>query len=144
MAANIENIDWLKHMRVAALVEPELFDERLPTEWVLRECRLAAALAVSECPAASVRLRAGRLTEDEFAGVVCDMVMRVARWHRMKTESNGSYSYTEHDPQSNTPGYDPSPRLFISKGERALLNGYSGSSGRIGTISMGFDTGFGG
>ena len=59
-------------------------------------------------------------------------------------ESNGSYSYTEHDPQQNQPGYDPSPRLFLSKAEKSILNGFAESAGTMSHISLGFDPGYGG
>ena len=110
--AIIDNIDWLKYMRVYGSADADSFEERL--------------------------------SESDFASVVCEMVLRVVRFNRFKTEANGSYSYTEHDPQQNQPGYDPSPRLFLSKAEKSILNGFSESAGTMSHISLGFDPGYGG
>lgn len=139
----IDHIDWVEHMRVAASGEPELFDGRLPEEWIVQKCRMAALICLTECPGVTVRLRRGRLSEADFAAVVCEMVLRVARWTGMRTESNGAYSYTRYDPQPNGPGLDPSPRLFLSKGERALLDGYGASHGMVGHVSLSLDPGYG-
>ncbi|KAA8827246.1 hypothetical protein [Bifidobacterium myosotis] len=142
----IDNIDWLKYMRDNASGEPELFDPEtgLPDSWVTQQCRKAALLCLAECPAVRSRLRRRRLSEADFAGVVCDMVLRLARQYKLKSESNGNYSYTRRDDQPVPPGYDPSPRLFLSKSERSILNGYAGSQGAAGHISLGFDPGYGG
>lgn len=92
------------------------------------------------------RVRAAAQAEAErigFAGVVCDMVLRLARQYKYKAESNGNYSYTRRDDQPVAPGYNPSPRLFVAKDEKAILAGYTSSQGG-GHISLGFDPGFGG
>ena len=98
---------------------------------------------MAECPNVYARLRRRRLSESDFAGVVCDMVLRLARQYKYNAESNGNYSYTRRDDQPVTPGYNPSPRLFVAKDEKAILTGYTSSQGG-GHISLGFDPGFGG
>lgn len=142
----IDNIDWLEHMRANATGEPELFakDTGFPDSWVKQQCRKAALLALATCPTARTRLRKHRLSEADFAGVVCDMVLRLARQYKYKQESNGNYSYTRRDDQPVPPGYNPSPRLFVAKDEQAILNGYTVSQGSAGHISLGFDPGYGG
>lgn len=140
MAAPVfKGIDWLHWMRVYALNDPGLFDQRLPNEWIVAECEMAVDIALTECPFLSYRARKGWISEATFAGIICGMVLRVARWQRFKTESNGVYSYTEHDPQSLPPGYDASPSLYLSKREKSLLEGSSSSGGPIGTVHMGLD-----
>ena len=104
--STIADIDWLKHMRVHALQDPSLFDGRLPEEWVLAQCHMASDMVRSVCPEAVGRLERGTLSEDTYAGVVCAMVMRVARFQQTHQKSNGTYSYTLDAPQSNPPGYD--------------------------------------
>ena len=141
----IDNIDWLKYMRLNATGEPELFDKDtgFPDSWVKQQCRKAALLCMAEYPNVYARLRRRRLSESDFAGVVCDMVLRLARQYKYNAESNGNYSYTRRDDQPVTPGYNPSPRLFVAKDEKAILTGYTSSQGG-GHISLGFDPGFGG
>lgn len=134
--ATVASIDWTKWMQVNLLDQPDLAD-RYPNEWILSRCRVAAEMAVTESSNTEPRLQSGDLSEETFAYVVCSMVIRVMRWHRFKTESNGNYSYTEHDPQSNPPGYDASPNLYVSKREKQLLDGYSAGRGPIGTVGMG-------
>lgn len=48
----IDNIDWLKYMRLNATGEPELFDKDtgFPDSWVKQQCRKAALLCMAECP----------------------------------------------------------------------------------------------
>lgn len=140
----IDRIDWIPYMRDAALAEPDLFDNRLPERWIQRKCRQAALIALAECPAARTRLLRRRLSEEDFASVVCEMVLRVARQYRFKMESSGNYQYERRDDQPTPPGYDPSPRLFVSKAERSLLNGYGEGHSSAGIIHMGFDPGYGG
>lgn len=142
--AIIDNIDWLKYMRVYGFADADSFEEHFDTDWISAQCRKAALICLSECPIVRTRLKKGRLSESDFASVVCEMVLRVVRFNRFKTEANGSYSYTEHDPQQNQPGYDPSPRLFLSKAEKSILNGFAESAGTMSHISLGFDPGYGG
>ena len=82
----IDNIDWLKYMRLNATGEPELFDKDtgFPDSWVRQQCRKAALLCMAECPNVYARLRRRRLSESDFAGVVCDMVLRLARQYKYK------------------------------------------------------------
>ena len=143
-------IDWLKYMRLNATGEPELFDKDtgFPDSWVRQQCRKAALLCMAECPNVYARLRRRRLSESDFAGVVCDMVLRLARQYKYKAESNGNsmLSTSPHArgaAQPVAPGYNPSPRLFVAKDEKAILAGYTSSQGG-GHISLGFDPGFGG
>lgn len=141
----IDNIDWVKYMEEYAVDEAELLkDGKHSKEWVRIKCRQAAMLALAECPHAYARLRAGRLSESDFAMTVCEMVMRLVRYSRYQSESNGNYQYTQFQPQSNAPGTDPSPRLFVSKADKTMLNGFSESRGSIGHISLGFDPSYGG
>ena len=81
----IDNIDWLKYMRLNATGEPELFDKDtgFPDSWVKQQCRKAALLCMAECPNVYARLRRRRLSESDFAGVVCDMVLRPANTSTM-------------------------------------------------------------
>lgn len=134
--ADFSEIDWLKWMRVNLLDDPGLAGS-YPNEWILSRCRIAAEMAVAESSNTEPRLRSGDLSEETFAYVVCSMVIRVMRWHRLKTESNGNYSYTEHDPQPNPPGYDASPNLYVGKREKQLLDGYAEGRGPIGTVGVG-------
>ncbi|NEG55465.1 hypothetical protein [Bifidobacterium platyrrhinorum] len=134
--ATVASIDWLKWMQVNLLDQPGLADA-YPNEWILSRCRVAAEMAVTESSNTEPRLQSGDLSEETFAYVVCSMVIRVMRWSRFKTESNGNYSYTEHDPQSNPPGYDASPNLYVSKREKQLLDGYADGRGPIGTVGLG-------
>lgn len=144
--AIIDNIDWLKYMRQNATGEPELFAKGtgFPDSWIRQQCRKAALLCVAECPNVVTRLRRRRLSEADFAGIVCDMVLRLARQYKYSAESNGNYSYTRRDDQPVPPGYNPSPRLFVAKHEKSILNGYAESQGSAGHISLGFDPGYGG
>lgn len=139
----VNRIDWLASMRVQALGEPELFDGRLPDAWIVAQCRKAAVYALTECPRAIRRLRDGRLSDDVFAGVVCDMVLRMARQYRYKLESSGNYQYQRPDPQPvDSTGYDPSPKLYLTKADRTLLNGGS-QSASYGHFTMNLDRGYG-
>ena len=142
--AIIDNIDCLKYMRVYGSADADAFDGHFDNEWISAQCRKAALICLNECPIVRTRLKKSRLSERDFASVVCEMVLRVVRFNRFKTEANSSYSYTEHDPQQNQPGYDPSPRLFLSKAEKSILNGFAESSGTVSHISLSFDPGYGG
>ena len=75
----IADIDWLRHMRIHALQEPSLFDGRLPEEWILAQCHMASDMVRSVCPEAVGRLERGTLSEDTYAGVVCQMVQGISR-----------------------------------------------------------------
>lgn len=130
------DIDWLEYMRINLLDQPGLADA-YPNAWILLKCRVAAELALTSSSNAEPRLNSGDLSEELFAYVVCSMVIRVMRWSRYKTESNGNYQYEEHDPQANSPGYDASPNLYVSKREKQLLDGYAEGRGPIGTVGMG-------
>lgn len=134
--ASVDGIDWMKHMQVSLLDQPGLADA-YPNEWVKSRCRIAAEIALTESGNAEPRLNSGDLSEDTFAYVVCSMVIRVMRWHRLKSESNGNYSYEEHDPQPNPPAYDASPNLYVSKREKQLLDGYAEGHSPVGTIGVG-------
>lgn len=134
--ADVSNIDWLDWMRINLLDEPQLAD-RYPNEWILLKCRVAAEMALTESSNAEPRLQSGDLSEETFAYVVCSMVLRVMRWHWLKSESNGNYSYTMQDPQPNSPAYDSSPNLYVGKREKQLLDGYAEGRGPMGTVGMG-------
>ena len=71
------------------------------------------------------------------------MVLRIVRYRQFKTESNGSYGYTNFDAQDNPPGKDGSMNLYVSKREKALLEGHSDSVGPIGTVHPGLDRAYG-
>lgn len=139
MAANSTSIDYLKWMRVFAQTSPEDFDGRLDTDWITTMCRTAEAYAFATCPAAPSRFNDESLSEDTLAYVVCEMVLRVARWQKTKQESNGTYNYTDYEPHSSPPGYDSSPNLFMTAPEKALLEGTTEDSGPMGTVQMGLD-----
>ncbi|NMN02781.1 hypothetical protein [Bifidobacterium panos] len=135
--ASIDKIDWLEYMRVNALDQPDLFVDRLPNEWIVNKCLMAAEIAKTACPVVERRMRYGYLSERGFANVVCSMVLRVCRWKQIKSESNGSYEYTNQDPLQNQPGYDASPNLYVSKRERNFLNGVTDDAdGPMGTIGV--------
>ncbi|NMM93874.1 hypothetical protein [Bifidobacterium oedipodis] len=134
--ADVKSIDWLKWMRVNLLDQPGLSD-RYPVEWIQSRCRVAAEMALTSSNAAAVRLASGDLSEETFAYVVCAMVIRVMRYSTLKSESNGVYQYERRDDQSNPPGYDASPNLYVSKREKQLLDGYAEGRGPIGTVGMG-------
>lgn len=136
--ANVDSIDWMRYMKVSLLDQPELA-EQYPNEWVKSRCRIAAEMALTESSNAQPRLDSGDLSEETFAYVVCSMVIRVMRWRRLKSESNGNYQYTEHDPQPNPPAYDSSPNLYVSKREKQLLDGYAEGRGPIGTVGLGLN-----
>lgn len=89
--AIIDNIDWLKYMRVYGSADADSFEEHFDTDWISAQCRKAALICLSECPIVRTRLKKGRLSESDFASVVCEMVLRVVRFNRFKTEANGSY-----------------------------------------------------
>lgn len=141
--ASIDSIDWLEWMQVNALDQPELLIDRFPKAWLLNECQIAADMVQAEVPDAAPRLQNGLLKERTLAYAVCQMVLRVVRYRQFKTESNGSYSYTNFDAQDNPPGKDGSANLYVSKREKAMLEGYSDSVGPFGTVHMGLDRAYG-
>jgi hypothetical protein len=135
MATTPEAIDYVKWMRIFAQTSPEDFKDRLGSEWVQEMCLTAADRAFAECPSARYRYANGALSERLFASVVCGMVLRVARWRRIKTESNGAYVHTDYEPHQVSPGYESSPDLFITSKEKSVLEGDAGG-GPMGTIYM--------
>lgn len=48
--AIIDNIDWLKYMRVYGSADADLFEEHFDTDWISAQCRKAALICLSECP----------------------------------------------------------------------------------------------
>ncbi|KFI66539.1 hypothetical protein [Bifidobacterium magnum] len=143
MAVNVDQIDWVEWMRIYALDDPDLFTERYPVEWVCAMCRIASRMALTEAFEAQTRLDDGTLSEETFAYVCCMMVLRVVRYRRFKSESNGTYTYTNADPLPNDPGKDASPNLYLSKREKTLLQGYLDGHGPMGTVHTGLDRMYG-
>lgn len=141
--ASIDSIDWLKWLRVNALDQPDLLLDRFPNAWLLNECGVAADMVQAECQNVAPRYQNGLLKERTLGYVVSQMVLRVVRYRQFKTESNGSYSYTNFDAQNNPPGKDGSMNLYVSKREKALLEGHSDSMGPMGTVHMGLDRAYG-
>lgn len=139
--ASVDSIDWLEWLRVNALDQPDLLLDGFPNAWLENMCLVALDMIEVETPDAVPRLQAGDLKERTLAYVVCQMVLRVVRYRQFKTESNGSYQYTNFDPQDNPPGKDGSPNLYVSKREKALLEG--SSIGPFGTMHMELDRAYG-
>lgn len=48
--AIIDNIDWLKYMRVYGSADADSFKEHFDTDWISAQCRKAALICLSECP----------------------------------------------------------------------------------------------
>jgi len=145
--AIIDNIDWIAYMKKFATADSELFtgdDAPYDEQWVTTRCRRAALRCLAVSPLVTIRLRKGRLSQEDFAQVVCEMVIRLAKSTQFKSETNGSYTYTRNDPQPDAPGYSPSPKLFVSKDDRAVLVGTENQAGGFSHISLGFDPGYGG
>lgn len=137
------DIDFMKWLRLNALDQPDVLISRYPNEWLLNQLLVASEKIQVECPDAVPRLQAGYLSERAYAYVACQMVLRLVRWKQFKSETNGSYTYTNNDPQPNPPGTDGSPNLYVSKQEKALLNGHGDDSSPMGTMSMGLDRAYG-
>lgn len=137
------DIDFMKWLRINALDQPDILISKYPNEWLLNKLLVANDMIQVECPDTVSRLQNGYLSERSYAYVACQMVLRVVRWRQFKSETNGSYTYTNVDPQSNPPGTDGSPNLYVSKREKALLNGYGEDSVPMGTMSMGLDRAYG-
>lgn len=138
MATDLDRFDFVSAMRVYALPYRALGvadPERFPKEWVTRMCHNAAGLVFASTNA-EYRLKRGKLSEDTFMYVCCQMVLRVMRYSPLSGETNGSYTWSGKDDQSNPPGYDASPNLYVSKAEKALLDGASSDRGPVGTIGM--------
>lgn len=129
-------IDWKKYMQLE-LVDDRRLADRYSNEWIAHKCRVAANMALTCSPNVEPRLNNGYLDEETFAYVVCQMVIRVMRWTDLKSETNGSYTYENRDPQDNPPPYDASPNLYVSKREKQLLLGYEDGNGPIGTVFVG-------
>ena len=135
--ASVDDFDWIEAMKVNALPYRDLFKTgRFPNEWVENTCRQAAFKCFSETNAAR-RLDSGDLDPSSFEYVCCSMVLRIIRYKMVESESNGSYDYTLKDDQSNPPGYDASPNLYLSSSERSLLDGGTSKRGRFGCVGMG-------
>lgn len=133
--ASVDDFDFVTAMRTYLLPYPSLA-ERFDSAWIEQMCYQAGNLVFAETNA-SVRLDDGLLSEDTFAFVVCQMVLRVMRYSEFSRETNGSYTYARKDDQVNTPSYDASPNLYVSKNERALINGKSAGRGIVGTAGLG-------
>lgn len=129
-------IDWLSHMLQHAQTTPEVFDGRLGDEWIISECETAKEIVFAESPDAEYRYEQGDLSENLLAYVVCQMVLRVARWTLYKTESNSQYQYTMDTPVRTPSGYDMSSNLWLTDRERGLLEGNANGQGPMGTIWM--------
>lgn len=141
--ASIDSIEWIEWLQIYALDQPDLVIGRFPKKWLMNMCDVALQMCKAECPNCAPRYQKGYLKEQTVAFVVCQMVLRVVRFRQYKTETNGVYTYTNFDPQDNPPMKDGSSNLYLSKRERALLNGYSEDSTPIGTIEMGLDRAYG-
>lgn len=145
--AIIDDIDWVGWMAKFATADSALFtgdDAPYDDVWVRTRCRRAALTCLGVSPLVRVRLRKGRLSEEDFAQVVCEMVLRLAKSEQYKSESNGSYSYQRNNPQPDPPGYSPTLRLFVSKDDRTVLLGSENPVGGTSHISLGLDPGYGG
>ena len=134
--ASVDGIDWKKYMQLE-LVDDRRLADRYSNEWIAHKCRVAANMALTCSPNVEPRLNNGYLDEETFAYVVCQMVIRVMRWTDLKSETNGSYTYENRDPQDNPPPYDASPNLYVSKREKQMLDGYAEGHGPVGTIGLG-------
>lgn len=135
--ASVDDFDWVEAMKLNALPYRDLLsDDRYPRAWIENTCRQAAFKCFGETNAAK-RLDSGTLDPSTFEYVCCSMVLRLIRYRMVQSESNGSYDYTLKDDQSNPPGYDASPNLYISSSERNLLNGSPSNRGHAGSIRMG-------
>lgn len=141
MAVDVEELDWLHAMRIYGGNTPEVFDERLDTDWIVEHCLTACDIAFAECPAAEWRLDDGSLAERTFMYVICSMVLRVARWTMRKSESNGAYTRTDQVMDMAQPGWEISPDLHLTKKERMLLDGTNDDDGTHArfAINMGLD-----
>lgn len=141
---SIDQIDWLKWMRVKDNSGWDIFEgNHLTDEWVLDKCETACEECFQLVPEAKIRYENGRLSERILAEVVCQMVLRVARWTQFKSESDGSYSYTNQDESGNPPAYEASPTLKPTKHEKDLLRGFDEQSAPMGTVRMGLDRVYG-
>ncbi|KAA8829334.1 hypothetical protein [Bifidobacterium tissieri] len=142
MAVTAEGIDWLKWMRIHGQTSPEVFDGRLDEDWIREYCLLAAEKAQQECPAVKPRLRSGALSERMYAAVICESVLRVARWTLLKSENDGSYNYSNDTPVRTPNGEDMSPNIWFSASQQRALEGTT-SRGLAGTIHMGLSRVYG-
>lgn len=133
--ASVDDYDYMETMRTLLLPYPQLAD-RYDRGWQEAMCRQAGLLALAQTNAGN-RLDDGTLDPNTFTFVVCQMVLRVMRYTPFQGETNGSYTYDLKDDQSNPPGYDASPNLYLSKNERTLLDGTVPGRGKVGTIGIG-------
>lgn len=135
----IEGINWLDQMRLWGEESPESFSGRLPERWIEAQCRVAARLALTLVPSAESDLSRGKLKEETFSYVVCQMVLRKARYQTIRSESDGIYQYSNNAPQQADGGYSPSPNLYLTKAERALLEGKDTDRSPVGSVGMGVE-----
>lgn len=135
MAVNVDslNIDWKKWMSFYATPDAGL--ETANEEWVEEMCRTAADIIFHTIPIAYTRYQDKLLSERVLAYVACSMVLRVAD-PGIHIESNGTYSVTRDSPQANPPGFSSARDLFVSKKERALLEGTTEGRTPVGTLGM--------
>lgn len=129
------DLDWIALMKQHGRTTPEVFDGRLSTVWIENECELAKAIALEESPYAKYRYERGELSDVILGYVVCQMVLRVARHTLYKQESSGTYSFQLNSAAPAAGGSDMSPNLWLSSGERRLLEG-GGDGEAVGTIHM--------
>lgn len=142
---DVEAVDWLHYMKIYGGNTPEVFKERLSKEWIVEHCLTACDVAFAECPSVEYRLATGAMRERTFIYVICSMVLRVARWDRRKSESNGAYSRVDQIMDTTQPGWEISPDLHVTKKERALLDGDNDDDGthvRF-ALTMGLDRVYG-
>lgn len=143
MSTPVDSVDWLKWMRLKDGSGWDIFSgNNLSDDWVLDKCETACEECFELVPEAQQRWDTGRLSERMLAEVVCQMVLRVARWTQFKSESDGSYTYTNQDESGTPPAFDASPNLKPTKHEMALLRGY-GDDAPTGTVRMGLDRVYG-
>lgn len=122
MADAIDAVDWAAEMEEEGLGSPELFSyENFDPAWLTRKCRQAVDVIDVKCPDARQNIIDGVIPASLYIQVVCEMVMRVCRYTRLKTESNGTYSYTNESPMAAPPSFESSPDLFVSSRQEALL-----------------------
>lgn len=144
MSNPAEDVDWLHWMRVKDSSGWDIFTgNHLSDEWVQDKCETACEECFQLVPEAKPRYESGTLSERMLAEVVCSMVLRVARWTQYKSESDGSYSYTNQDESGTPPAFDASPNLKPTKHEMALLRGNSDDQTPLGTVTMGLDRVYG-
>lgn len=133
----LDAIDYVSWFQRFMSVHADMIPDSVTEEWIQNTATVAVQILVGECPNAIARYRRGRLKEATIGYVVSNMLARVAMWDLMKTENDGSYNYSEHDPVQSPPSITPSPDLFMKNSEKSLINGVGGGKGPVGTIAMG-------